>query len=95
MESIIQNEKKCFITGSITDLHCHHIFGGGLRLKSEKYGLKVWLRSDYHNMSDKGVHFNRDLDLMLKKIGQTVWQEKYGKTEQDFIKEFGKSWLDN
>lgn len=95
MESIIQDEKKCFITGATTDLHSHHIFGGGLRQKSEKYGLKVWLRSDYHNMSDKGVHFNRELDLMLKKIGQTVWQEKYGKTEQDFIKEFGKSWLDD
>lgn len=93
MESIIQEEKKCYITGATANLHSHHIFGGGLRKLSEKYGLKVWLRADWHNMSNYGVHFNRELDLQLKKIAQAKWEEKYG-TRQEFRNIFGKSWLD-
>ena len=93
MNSIIQSEKKCYITGDTNNLHSHHIFGGANRKLSEKYGLKVWLRADWHNMSNYGVHFNRELDLQLKKTAQLCWEEKFG-SRQDFRRIFGKSWLD-
>ena len=44
MKSILQREKKCWVTGDRYNLHEHHIFGGARRKLSEKYGLKVYLR---------------------------------------------------
>lgn len=94
MKSIIQDTKECFITHDTNNLHYHHIFGGnGNRKLSDKYGLTVWLRADWHNMANYGVHFNRDLDLKLKQLAQAKWEEKFGSREE-FRKTFGKSWLD-
>ena len=53
----------------------------------------IWLRADWHNMSDYGVHFNKELDLKLKRIAQKRWQEYYHKTKEDFIKKYGKSYI--
>ena len=69
------------------------IYGNGLRKLSEKYGLKVWLRADWHNMADYGVHFNKALDTELKQTAQKKAMEVYGWSVKDFIKIFGKSYL--
>ena len=92
-KSIIQETKQCYITHDISNLHKHHIFGGGNRKLSEKYGLWIWLRADWHNMASYGVHQNRALDLDIKRIAQEKWESKYG-TRADFRRIFGKSWLD-
>ena len=44
-------------------------------------------------MSNDGVHHNRILDLKLKKFAQKYYEEHYG-NRTDFIKEFGKNYLD-
>lgn len=106
MKSIIQDEKKCFITGQTYWLECHHIFFGRANRKlSEKYGLKVWLTRELHR-GINGVHFNRELDLKLKRIAQEKFEKVYtfkdlpykvttGLKEGDmrgaFINIFGKS----
>ena len=90
-KSILQDEKECYITGSICDLHEHHIYPGKNRKISEKYGFKVWLRSDWHNMRDYGVHFNKNLDLRLKQECQAKFEETH--TREEFIKLIGKSYL--
>ena len=93
-KSIIQDKKECYITGSTYNLHKHHIFGGTAnRRLSEKDGLWIWLREDWHDLSDYGVHFNKKLDLKLKKMAQKKWQEYYKKTTEDFIKRYGKNYL--
>lgn len=93
-KSIIQTEKECYITGTPYNLHEHHIFEGrGIRQLSEKYGLKVWLRADWHNMSNYGVHFNKELDLSLKQMAQKKAMEHYGWSTEDFIKIFGRNYL--
>ena len=93
-KSILQDKKECYITGSICNLHKHHVFEGTANRKlSERDGLWLWLRADWHNLSDYGVHFNKELDLKLKRIAQKRWQEYYHKTEEDFIKEYGKSYI--
>ena len=93
-KSIIQNEKECYITGSTDNLHEHHIiYGNGFRKLSEKYGLKVWLRADWHNMADYGVHFDKNLDLELKQMAQRKAMKHYGWTVEQFIKIFGKSYI--
>lgn len=93
MKSILQNEKVCYITGSNMDLHEHHIFGGGNRKLSEKYGLKVWLRADWNNMADYGVHFDPILDKRLKSEAQLAAMERYGWNVEDFIRIFGRNYL--
>ena len=73
--------------------HRHEVFFGANRQKSIKYGLVVFLTPEMHNMSNKGVHFNREFDLYLKRIGQKAWQDYYNKTKEDFLKEFKRSYL--
>ena len=90
-KSIIQKNKECFVTKSTTNLHKHHIFGGANRKLSEKYGLWVYLRSDWHDMSDYGVHFNKELDTKLKIIAQRRFIAEY--PHQDFVKIFGKNFI--
>lgn len=89
--SIIQSEKRCYVTGWTIDLHKHHIFGGGRRKLSERYGLWVWLRSDWHNQSDYGVHFNKELDTLLKQKGQEAFERNH--TRAEFMAIFGRNYL--
>lgn len=91
MESIIQIHKECFMCHRTGDLHSHHIFGGPNRKWSEKYGLKIWLCPEHHNMSDNGVHFNKALDLQIKQIAQREFEDTY--TREDFMRIFGKNYL--
>lgn len=94
MKSIIQDKKECFITQSTNNLHKHHIFEGTANRKlSEEDGLWIYLRVDWHNMSNYGVHFNKELDLKIKRIAQQTWQDYYHKTKEDFIKRYGKDFL--
>jgi len=85
-------EKKCYVTGATTGLHKHHIFGGANRKLSEQYGLYMYLIPEYHNMSNAGVHFNREFDLRLKREAQVKFEQQYGNREK-FIEVFGKSYL--
>ena len=91
MESIIQIHKECFMCHRTGDLHSHHIFGGPNRKWSEKYGLKIWLCPEHHNMSDNGVHFNKALDLQIKQIAQREFEDTY--TREEFMRIFGKNYL--
>lgn len=93
MDSILQTEKKCYITGATTNLHRHHIyFGNPNRRISEENGFWVWLRSDFHNCSSYGVHFDRSLDLELKRACQAAYEHTH--TREEFIKLIGKNYLE-
>jgi hypothetical protein len=91
MKSILQDEKKCFFTGFTTGLHEHHVFNGPLRKKSERYGLKVWLRYDWHIQTPYAVHNNKENDLVLKRMAQKKFEEIYG--HEKFMQEFHKNYL--
>ncbi len=92
IRSIMQDTKECYITGSTVNLHRHHVFGGNPnRELSEKYGCWVWLRADWHNLSNYGVHFDKKLDLRIKRETQSKFEELYG--HEKFMKVFGKSYL--
>ena len=92
-KSILSNEKVCFICGYTKDIHKHHIFYGTANRKlSEKYGCWCYLCAVHHNLSNMGVHFNRDLDLKVKRLCQQKWEAEYGDRIK-FIAVFGKSYL--
>lgn len=90
-KSIIQTEKECYICRTTRNLHCHHIFyGTANRRMSERYGMKVWLCQEHHT-GQNGVHFDRQLDLLVKTVAQGVFEEKVGDREK-FIEIFGRSY---
>ena len=74
----------------------HEVFFGSNRQKSIKDGLVVFLTPEMHR-GTTGVHgkCGHGFDMYLKKIAQKRWQEYYNKTTEDFIKEYGKNYLDN
>ena len=92
MKSVIQQDlRACYLTKS-PNVAIHHIFGAANRKRSEKYGFVVALRPDWHNMSNYGVHFNKELDLRLKQEAQRYFEAHVGNRAR-FIKEFGKSYI--
>ena len=91
--SILQGKDKyCFITGRTYNLHKHHIYMSSNRAISDKHGFWVWLTGEYHNQSNKGVHFNRELDLMLKELCQRKYEESH--TREEFLTLIGRSYLE-
>ena len=93
MKSILQDEKECYICHSTQNLHLHHVFYGTANRKlSDIDGCFVYL-CQYHHTGGAGVHFNRDIDLHLKRECEKAWLVKYDKTEKDFINRYGKNYL--
>lgn len=86
--------ERCIFTGS-PYVERHHVFPGvANRPKCEKYGFIAPLRHDLH---PNGARFNptpnnRKIDPYLRRKCQE-WYEKNIGNREDFIKEFGKSWL--
>lgn len=65
-----------------------------MRSKSEKYGLVVYLCHDRcHCFGGYSVHKNAKTMLQLKRYGQLKSMREQGWTEDDFRREFGKSYL--
>lgn len=95
MESIIQEEKVCYLCGRNGNgdrLESHHCFGASNRDHSEKYGLKVWLCGERcHRNGKNAVHRCRDTDFMLKRVAQEKFEETH--TRDEFIQIFGRNYL--
>ena len=90
---ILKQDKKCWFCGNMQNLHLHHIFHGNANRKlSDKYALCVWLCAYHHNLGQKCVHNNKEMDLELKRIGQKAFEENIG-TREEFIKIFGKNYI--
>ena len=93
----IMEERKCFLCGRndpSDPLEHHHIFGAAYRKKSEKYGLAVYLCGNRcHRTGRDAVHRNGDQMRRLRRYGQLKAMQERGWTEDDFRREFGKSYL--
>ena len=90
--SVFTNDMDaCIFTGSTT-VERHHIFGGACRAKSEEYGFVVPLRPDLHPNGVFAGKNAKDIDLKLKQMAQTYWEENIG-TRDEFRKVFRKSYL--
>lgn len=90
-KSIIQLDTDyCFFCGRYgTEIH-HIFFGTSNRKLSDRYGLVVGLCYEHHR-GNRGVHFNRELDMELKKVAQIKFNKVY--PDEDFMKIFGKNYL--
>jgi len=94
--SIITNDlKHCIECGRpIVELH-EVFFGGRNRYKSIEDGLVIPLCKQFHHRGNLiGIHKDISLNLKYKKIAETKWLKYYDKTIEDFIKKYGKNYLD-
>lgn len=91
MDSILQDEKECYVCGSKYPLHKHHCYFGANRKVSETHGFWVWLCPWHHNNSNAGVHFNHQLDLQIKADCQRKFEETHSR--KMFMKIIGRNYL--
>ena len=94
-KSIISNEKRCFVCGKERGCEVHHLFYGVSNRKlADEDGLWVYLCYECHR-GRWGVHGydGYDLNTSLKREAQRTWMKHYGKTVEDFIARYGKSYL--
>ena len=91
--SILQKEKKCYVCNSTYNIHTHEVYFGKNRQNSIEDGCCIYLCGDHHNQSNKGIHFDHNLDLKIKKIMEQKWLEVYNKTIDDFIERYHHNYL--
>ena len=93
----ISDYKKCFICGRNGNgdrLECHHIYGGGRRKLSEKYGLVVWLCGERcHRTGKYSAHQNAEIMDYLHKVGQIKAMKEQGWSINQFREIFGANYI--
>lgn len=95
MKKSIMEKDDLWSTEHFPGCHKHHIFGGANRKLSEQDGLFIYLTPELHNMSNKGIHFNKTFMDYAHSVGQLSWMRYYKKSKEEFIKRYGKNYLDN
>ena len=86
----------CGANGALDKLDRHEIFGGPYRDKSKRLGLWVLLcHNDCHIFGPLAAHNNASTALRLKQEAQRRAMEAYGWSTDDFIREFGKNYLED
>ena len=73
--------------------HRHEVFGGPDRMHSIEDGLVIFLTPEMHNMTNAGIHYNKDFREYAQDMAQRRWMEFYNKTEDDFRKRYRMSYL--
>ena len=96
-KSIMQARRECYIcrevycVKTVRGLEEHHVFGGPRRVLSERYGLKVYLCRQHHNMpAEIAAHFDPDVRDWLHRRGQRAFEMHYG--HDRWMAEFGKDY---
>lgn len=92
-KSILSTAEQCWFCGKQHGLHTHHIYYGANRKISDKHGFTVRLCGCHHNLSNKSVHYNKEMDLELKKACQMAYEDA-GHTREEFVRLIGKNYLD-
>lgn len=95
-----QGEKQCLLCMIMDNdfgpkrVHDHHIFGGTAnRRVSEAEGLHCNLCIDrHHEDGPEAVHRNRFNNVLLKIIGQQIYEQTH--TRAEFVTRFGKSFAE-
>lgn len=93
MEKCIMPQDERWKTERFEGSHRHEVFGAYNRQKSIEDGLVIFLRPEDHNMSNKGIHFDKEFDLYAKRIAQKTWMDYYHKDRLDFLERYGRNYL--
>lgn len=86
---------RCGRNGSCDPLDKHHIFGGANRKKSDKYRLTVCLcHNRCHIFGPDAAHQNADTMRRLHQFGQRKAMTEQGWTVDEFVRQFGKNYME-
>jgi len=93
MEKIIWDYQTdcCYVCGTKFNLHTHHIFPGRNRKVSDEWNMTIKLCAYHHNMSNNGIHFDKELDLQVRQMAQREFEKRYG--HEKFMKLIGRNYL--
>ena len=83
-------DRECYICGRWGYCDTHHLIGGSNRQKSDRLGLTIPVCRDCH----EAIHKNPRVFLWLKEQAQRKAMSEQGWTVEDFIREFGKNYLE-
>ena len=87
--SIIQdNLNKCFFCSN-KSIEWHELLKGRNRKKCIKWGLCIKICRSCHNKTETDSEFYKQ----TREMAQNKWQEYYNKSEEEFIDEFGRSYI--
>ena len=90
-KSIIQEDKSCYICGSVVRLEKHHIFAGHAnRPISERENLWCWLCHEHHTGTE-GAQYDKELNLKLKQDAQYAYEQNHSRS--DWMRLIGKNYL--
>ena len=53
--------------------------------------MTIYLCGHHHNLSNDGIHFNKELDIKVKQIAQMRFEEIYSRDK--FMEVFGRNYL--
>ena len=84
----------CQMCGHHGPTEQHHLLGGANRKKADRLELVVDLCPGCHRLDPWAVHRSGETMRELRAMGQKMWMEKTGGSVRDFIREFGKSYLE-
>lgn len=90
--SIMQSEKRCYVTGKELGLDKHHVYGGANRNTSERMGFYVYLDHLIHMKLHSHAHPCETLQHDLKVECQKRFEEM-GHTREEFMRLIGRSYL--
>lgn len=91
-DSIIDNHRRCYLTGRTDNLDRHHVFKASRRNASERYGLWVYLNHDVHMMLHDHSKPYEAAENDLKPIAQQAFEDS-GLSREEFMREFGANYL--
>lgn len=93
--SIITKDLEHCIECGRSNVEKHEVFFGTANRKlSIEDGLVIPLcKAKHHAGNLIGIHKDQELNEKWKKIAQEKWQEYYGRTKEDFIKRYGRSYI--
>ena len=90
MESIIKTVPGvCLLCGKTGPTEKHHLMSGTAnRRLAEEDGLFIYLCPMCHQI----VHMDPKVNRTTKAFAEKVWRDYYGKSKEEFIKRYGKSY---
>lgn len=87
--SIVQkNKSKCYFCSNKA-IDTHELIKGRSRKNCIKWGLVVYLCRECHRRTEEDSKFYKE----TREMAQKIWQDYYNKSKEEFIKEFGRSYL--
>ncbi len=69
----------------------HVIFGTANRKLSERYGLKVYLCLQHHEVGPAAVHNNHENALLLQQKAQEAFEKMYSRSQWMLV--FGRNYI--